>query len=103
MNARRKLVAAMSAAPFAALAPARAWAQSYPAKPIRFIMPYPPGGSSEILARPIANEMSKVAGQSVFIDYKPGGGSTIGADIVAKSPPDGYSMVMLLTDRKSVV
>lgn len=74
-----------------------AFAQSYPVKPIRFIMAYPPGGSSDILARPIANEMSKNLGQPVLIDYKPGAGSTIGADVAAKSPPDGYTIVMLLT------
>ena len=71
--------------------------QAFPTKPIRFIMPYPPGGSSDILARPIANEMSKNLGQPVLIDYKPGAGSTIGADVAAKSPPDGYTIVMLLT------
>ncbi len=74
-----------------------AYAQNYPTKPIRFIMPYPPGGSSEILARPIANEMTKSLGQPVLIDYKPGAGSTIGADVVAKSAPDGYTIIMLLT------
>ncbi len=78
---------------FAGAAPA----QSFPSKPIRFIMPYPPGGSSEILARPIANEMTRNLGQPVLIDYKPGAGSTIGADAVAKSAPDGYTIVMLLT------
>lgn len=79
------------------LAAGAALAQAFPTKPIRFIMPYPPGGSSEILARPIALEMSKNLGQQVVIDYKPGAGSTIGADITAKSPPDGYTIVMLLT------
>jgi tripartite-type tricarboxylate transporter receptor subunit TctC len=69
----------------------------YPAKPIRFVMPYPPGGSSEILARPIAVELTKQLGQPVVIDYKPGGGTTIGADFIAKSPPDGYTLIMLLT------
>ncbi|MBP7661034.1 MAG: tripartite tricarboxylate transporter substrate binding protein [Burkholderiaceae bacterium] len=77
--------------------PGRAIAQAYPSKPIRFIMPYPPGGSSEILARPIAHELTKSLGQSVFVDFKPGGGSTIGADTVAKSPPDGHTVVMMLT------
>jgi tripartite-type tricarboxylate transporter receptor subunit TctC len=72
-------------------------AQAFPTKPIRFIMPYPPGGSSEILARPIALEMSRNLGQQVVIDYKPGAGSTIGADLTAKAPPDGYTIVMLLT------
>ncbi len=74
-----------------------ALAQTWPAKPIRFIMAYPPGGSSDILARPIANELTKSLGQSVLIDYKPGAGSSIGADAVAKSAPDGYTIVMLLT------
>ncbi len=74
-----------------------ALAQTWPAKPIRFIMAYPPGGSSDILARPIANEMSKSLGQQVLIDYKPGAGSSIGADAVAKSAPDGYTFGMLLT------
>ncbi len=97
MISRRNVVKAIGAGALAMQWPGAARAQAYPAKPIRFIMPYPPGGSSEILARPIANELSKTIGQSVFIDYKPGGGSTIGADIVAKSPPDGYNMVMLLT------
>ena len=72
-------------------------AQAWPTKPIRFVMPYPPGGSSDILARPIANEMSKNLGQPVVIEYKPGGGSTIGADFIAKSAPDGHTIVMLLT------
>jgi tripartite-type tricarboxylate transporter receptor subunit TctC len=71
--------------------------QTYPSKPIRFVMPYPPGGSSEILARPIAQEMTRNLGQSVIIDYKPGGGTTIGADFIAKSAPDGYTIIMLLT------
>jgi tripartite-type tricarboxylate transporter receptor subunit TctC len=95
MNRSRTLVAALAAA--ITLGSGGAMAQAFPTKPIRFIMPYPPGGSSEILARPIALEMSKTIGQPVVIDYKPGAGSTIGADITAKSPPDGHTIVMLLT------
>lgn len=95
MNERRRLLAAGAAA---VLPWPRALAQGgYPAKPIRFVMPYAPGGSSEILARPIAAEMSKSLGQNVFIEFKPGGGTTIGADMIAKSAPDGYSIVMMLT------
>jgi tripartite-type tricarboxylate transporter receptor subunit TctC len=60
-------------------------------------MPYAPGGSSEILARPIAVELSKNLGQQVIVDFKPGGGTTIGADFVAKSQPDGYNIVMMLS------
>ena len=90
-------IAATAATAALFLTAGAAFAQAFPAKPIRFIMPYPPGGSSEILARPIALEMSKNLGQQVVIDYKPGAGSTIGADITAKSPPDGHTIVMLLT------
>ncbi len=71
--------------------------QGYPARPLRFIMAYPPGGSSEMLARPIAHEMTRSLGQPVVFDFRPGGGTTIAADLTAKSPPDGYTMVMLLT------
>ena len=97
MNNRRKFVIAAGAGALVGQMPRRAIAQAYPSKPIRFVMPYPPGGSSEILARPIAHEMTKNLGQSVFVDFKAGGGSTIGADTIAKSPPDGYSVVMMLT------
>jgi tripartite-type tricarboxylate transporter receptor subunit TctC len=95
MNSR-KLATALAGAACLLLAQG-ASAQTFPTKPIRFFMPYPPGGSSDILARPIAHEMSKSLGQQVLIDYKPGGGSTIGADYIAKSAPDGHTLVMLLT------
>jgi tripartite-type tricarboxylate transporter receptor subunit TctC len=97
LNTRRKLVIAAGAGALMGQMPGQAIAQAYPSKPIRFIMPYPPGGSSEILARPIAHELTKSLGQSVFVDFKPGGGSTIGADTVAKSPPDGHTVVMMLS------
>jgi tripartite-type tricarboxylate transporter receptor subunit TctC len=98
VNKRRHLILGAGATALASQLPQRAFAQgAYPAKPIRFVMPYAPGGSSEILARPIAAEMSKSLGQNVFIEFKPGGGTTIGADVVAKSPPDGYNIVMMLT------
>jgi tripartite-type tricarboxylate transporter receptor subunit TctC len=87
-----------SAGALAAPWPLAAGAQpAWPARPVRFIMPYAPGGSSEILARPIAQELTKNLGQPVVIDFKPGGGTTIGADLVAKSQPDGYTLVMMLS------
>jgi tripartite-type tricarboxylate transporter receptor subunit TctC len=100
MHSRRKLMMASSAG-LASLTmgtlPLIAKAQAFPSKPVRFVMPYPPGGSSEILARPISIELSKNLGQSVIIDFKAGGGSTIGADFVARSAPDGYNIVMMLS------
>jgi len=94
---QRTMCATAAAAAALLLAPLAAAQQAYPVKPIRFIMAYPPGGSSEMLARPIANELTKSLGQPVVFDYKPGGGTTIAADIAAKSPPDGYTIIMLLT------
>jgi len=91
-----KLLGALAGAATVLFAQA-AFAQTFPTKPIRLVMPYTPGGSSDILARPIANEMSKSLGQPVLIEYKPGAGSTIGADYIAKSAPDGHTLVMLLT------
>ena len=97
MNTRRRLLLASGAGAVAAQWPITASAQAFPSKPIRFVRPYPPGGSSEILARPIAQEMTKQLGTSVIIDFKPGGGTTIGADMIAKSAPDGYNIVMMLS------
>ena len=65
----------------------------YPAKSIRFVVPYPPGGSNDVLSRITAQAMSPGLGQSVVIDNRAGAGGMIGADNVAKSPADGYSIV----------
>ena len=70
-----------------------AWAQPYPAKAIRFVVPYPPGGSNDVLSRITAQAMSPGLGQPVVIDNRAGAGGMIGADNVAKSPPDGYNIV----------
>ena len=67
---------------------------SYPAKPVKLVVPFTPGGSSDILARAIGQELSKSLGQSFVIDNVPGAGGSIGADRVAKSPADGYTLLM---------
>ena len=69
-----------------------AFAQQFPAKPIRIVVPFPPGGFSDVFARIIGNEMNKAWGQQVVVDNRPGAGGNIGADIVAKAPPDGYTL-----------
>jgi tripartite-type tricarboxylate transporter receptor subunit TctC len=81
---------------FAALlfAAANACAQSYPAKQIRFVVPFPPGGPADILSRTIGQVLSESWGQQVVIDNRAGAGGNIGAEIVAKAPPDGYTMLM---------
>jgi tripartite-type tricarboxylate transporter receptor subunit TctC len=70
-----------------------AYAQEYPTKPIRLIVPFPPGGATEPLARMLAQKLSNAFGQQVIVDSRPGAGTTIGVEIVAKSPPDGYTLL----------
>jgi len=88
---RRQLLlgAAAAALPWAAQAQAPAW----PAKPIRLIVPFPPGGTTDVVTRLIATELSKSLGQSVVVDNKPGAGTVLGVDLAAKSPADGYTLV----------
>jgi tripartite-type tricarboxylate transporter receptor subunit TctC len=74
-------------------AAAHAQAATYPVKPIRFVVPYPPGGSNDVLSRITAQAMSAGLGQQVVIDNRGGAGGMIGADNVAKSAPDGYSIL----------
>ena len=69
-------------------------AQGYPAKPIKIIVPYPPGGTSDILARAVGQKLTEQWGQPVIVENKPGATGNIGADFVAKSPPDGYTVLL---------
>jgi tripartite-type tricarboxylate transporter receptor subunit TctC len=75
-------------------APLIAFAQAYPSKPVKMIVPYAAGGTTDVLARIVADKLTQGLGQTVVIEYKPGAGGTIGADAAAKSPADGYTMVM---------
>ena len=76
------------------LAPSVALAQAYPAKTITLVVPFPPGGTTDVLARSIAQKMGESWGQSVIVDNRPGAGATIGAAQVAKAPADGYTLLM---------
>lgn len=89
-STRRHLLLAAGLLPAASL-----WAQSdWPTKPVRIVVPFAAGGTTDILARALAPELGKAFGQTFIVDNKPGAGGNIGADMVAKSPPDGYTLLM---------
>ena len=97
INRRRLLAAACLAIALPALA------QSYPSRPIHIIVPYAAGGSTDQLARSIQQPMSEMLGQPVIVENKAGAGGTIGVDFVAKSAPDGYTLVFGNTGPNAVV
>jgi tripartite-type tricarboxylate transporter receptor subunit TctC len=90
---RRLLLACLSLASFA-IAPLTATAQTYPSKAVRVIVPFAAGGSGDVIGRLIASKLGEGLGQPVVVDFKPGAGSTLGTDMVAKSPPDGYTIMV---------
>jgi tripartite-type tricarboxylate transporter receptor subunit TctC len=89
--------AALWAALYAADAAAQAGAAPYPAKSIRLIVPLAPGGPSDILARTVAQKLSENIKQTVVVDNRPGAGGTLGAEIAARSPADGYTIILVST------
>src|SRR6476659_92192 len=76
------------------LIPLLAFAQTYPAKPIRFIVPYPPGGNTDIVGRTFMQKLSERLGQPIVVDNRGGAAGAIGMAIAAKSPSDGYTLVI---------
>jgi tripartite-type tricarboxylate transporter receptor subunit TctC len=89
---RRRVVQAMALG--LAVAGSSAMAQSWPARPISLIVPFAAGGTTDVLARALADKLSQSLGQPVVVESKPGAGATIGADFVAKAKPDGYTLLM---------
>ena len=96
MTLPRRRFLQLSAAAAALPAASRiAWAQTYPARPVRIVVGFPPGGGADIVARLIGQWLSVRLGQPIIIDNRPGAGSNIAADVVVRAPPDGYTLLMI--------
>jgi tripartite-type tricarboxylate transporter receptor subunit TctC len=85
----------------ACLASGPAASQAYPAKPVRIVVPFAPGGPNDILARVIGQKLTEAWGQQVIVENRAGGGTVIGTEVVAKSAPDGYNLLMVSTSHTS--
>jgi len=86
--------ALLAAIALVATAPAAAQVASYPTKPVRLVVPFPAGGTTDLLARAVAQKLSETWGQQIIVDNRPGAGGNIGSELVAKAPPDGYTLLM---------
>jgi tripartite-type tricarboxylate transporter receptor subunit TctC len=111
MNLKRRLT--VSLATTAALLtsvswmlPSAVWAQpaaiSYPTKPIRLVVPFPAGGATDIFARTLSQKLAEKLGSTVVVENKPGAGGTLGSDLVAKSPADGYTLLLATSSTHSI-
>jgi tripartite-type tricarboxylate transporter receptor subunit TctC len=96
---RRRLAATAALATLALAVPGTAFAQAgaYPDKPVKFVVPYPPGGGTDVIARIVQERFSALLGQSVLIDNKGGAGGSLGSEIVARSAADGYTVLFTLS------
>ena len=89
---RRQFLAAVAASSAAAASPF-AMAQDWPANPVRWVVPYPPGGGTDVLARTVAESMRKTLNQTIVVDNRPGASTNIGGQLVASAKPDGYTIM----------
>jgi tripartite-type tricarboxylate transporter receptor subunit TctC len=94
MTLVRKVAAGLAALLVLTLFPLPSFAQQWPAKPVRMVVGFPPGGGTDVLARLVAERLSQIWGQQVVIENRPGASATIASAVVAKAPPDGYTLSM---------
>jgi tripartite-type tricarboxylate transporter receptor subunit TctC len=82
--------------------PIMSWAQTYPSKPVRMIVPFPAGGATDLFARVVSQKLGEKLGNSVVVENRPGAGGTIGSDLVAKALPDGYTLLLATSSTHSI-
>jgi tripartite-type tricarboxylate transporter receptor subunit TctC len=102
MTARRMCLCASALLASNAIAPAAIAQATYPSKPVRFVITYPTGGGSDFTVRPIAQKLSEQWGQPVVVESRPGGSAMIGTDFVARSAPDGYTLLLSASSEVSM-
>ncbi|WP_374668693.1 Bug family tripartite tricarboxylate transporter substrate binding protein [Ramlibacter sp.] len=81
---------------------APAWSQAFPTKPLRLVVPFPAGGATDIFARALSQKLGERLGTTIVVDNKPGAGGTIGSDLAAKAPPDGYTLLLATSSTHSI-
>lgn len=98
LQGRRRVCQGIAGCVLATPFPALAQAENYPSRPVKLVVPYPPGGFTDIAGRLIAEKLSTKLGQTVFVENKGGGAGTIGTSLVIKSPADGYTLLVVAND-----
>jgi tripartite-type tricarboxylate transporter receptor subunit TctC len=99
---RRQLLQTAASAAGAAIVPGLAWAQAYPSKAVRLVVPFPAGGATDLFARVLSLKMGEKLGQTVVVENRPGAGGTIGSDLVAKAGADGYTLLLATSSTHSI-
>ena len=94
--ARRQFLHLAASAAALTVLPSIARAQGYPARPVRIVAPFAPGGTGDIVARLIGQELSQRLGQSFVIENRGGGGTNVGTEVVVRAPPDGYTLLLII-------
>ena len=102
LNRRSFVAATLAVASAPAAAQTSGQAAPWPSKPIKLVVPYAPGGTTDVVARMVAEYLGQKLGQNIIVDNKPGKGAMVGTAIVAKSPPDGYTLLMSVISGLSI-
>src|SRR5512141_498922 len=102
VTTRRPLLQMLALMLVALVAPASVLAQAWPAKPIRLIVPFPPGGGTDVVSRTLAERLGPALKTTVVVDNRPGAGGNVGLDVAAKAPPDGYTIAMGQTSNLAI-